>query len=70
MLFRSNTNTPQYSDGIVTILSGLNNPKLSIHFANLFPISLSEIEFSTKESSEVVITAKATFRYHIFHINR
>jgi hypothetical protein len=65
-----NLDTPQYCDAIITILSGLNNPKLSIHFANLFPVSLSEIQFSTKESSETVVTATATFNYHLFHINR
>lgn len=65
-----NSESPQYSDAIITILSGLNNPKLSVHFENLFPVSLSEVDFSTKESSETIVTAKAAFRYHIFHINR
>ena len=62
--------TPQYSDAILTILSGLNNPKLRIKFVNLFPTSISEIHFDTKESSENIIVATASFRYHLFNIDR
>ena len=52
------------------ILSGLNNPKLRIKFVNLFPTSISEIHFDTKESSENIIVATASFRYHLFKIDR
>lgn len=61
---------PQYSDGFLTILSGLNNPRTKFHFVNIFPVGLSQINFDTKESSENVVTATAYFNYHIFNILR
>lgn len=61
---------PQYSDGFLSVLSGLNNQKVKFHFLNIFPVALSEIDFNTKESSEVVITATVQFNYHIFNILR
>lgn len=61
---------PQYSDGQLLTLSALNNPKLKIKFVNLFPVSLSGINFSTENSADTIITAKAKFWYHIFNIER
>lgn len=61
---------PQYSDANLTILSALNNPKLKVKFHNMFPTSLSPIPFDTKRSADDVLTAKATFRYHLFDIQR
>jgi hypothetical protein len=55
-----------YSDGIFTTLSALNNPIVSIQFFNLFPISLSDIDFDTKLSADTIITASATFVYDYF----
>ena len=61
---------PQYSDASLTILSALNNPRLKVKFMNLFPVSLSPIKFSTTQSADLVITAVASFRYHLFNIER
>jgi hypothetical protein len=55
-----------YSDGTLTILSGLNNPELRVVFYNLFPISLSDISFDTKLSADNITTATATFVYDYF----
>lgn len=60
----------QYADGILTIFSGLNNPKFRIHYSNLFPVSLSEISFKSTESVEDVLTAQVSFRYDYFNIER
>lgn len=61
---------PQYSDGNLTVLSALNNPKLIIKFRNIFPVSLTPIQFNTAQSADDIITAKADFRYHLFDIER
>jgi hypothetical protein len=61
---------PQYSDGILTINSSQNTPILNLHFVNLFPISLSDINFSTRESADTILTATAVFQYHIYNIKR
>lgn len=64
------TQKPQYSDGNLTILSALNNPKVKVKFHNLFPVSLSPIPFDTKRSADDILTGTATFRYHLFEIQR
>jgi hypothetical protein len=61
---------PQYSDGQLTILSALNNPKVKVKFMNIFPVSLSPIKFNTMQSADNIITATASFRYHLFNIER
>jgi len=56
------------TNAILTILSGLNNPKIRIKFDRIFPTSLSDLEFDTKQSAEDHIVATATFRYDFFDI--
>jgi hypothetical protein len=56
----------QYSDATLTVLSALNNPILRVEFTNMFPVSLSDIMFDTKQSADDVITADATFVYDQF----
>lgn len=60
------TKKTSYSDGVFTTLSALNNPIVRIQFFNLFPISLSDINFDTKLSADTIITASATFVYDYF----
>ena len=55
-----------FSDATLTILSALNNPLLRVNFTNVFPLSLSDIQFDTKSSADNIITAKATFRYQSY----
>jgi hypothetical protein len=49
-------------------MSNQNNPKLRIKMLNLFPISLSDLEFDTTLSAEEHISATASFRYDLFEI--
>lgn len=62
------TNQPQYSDGVLTLLTSSNNPKARFKFYDLFPVSLSTFVMSATDSSENIITADATFRYAYFDI--
>ena len=55
-----------FSDCTLTILSALNNPVLRIQFTNVFPLSVSDINFDTKLSADTIITARATFRYQSY----
>lgn len=61
---------PQYSDGHLTVLSALNNPKFTIKFQNMFPTSLSEINFDVMGSADKPMTATATFKYSLYNIER
>jgi hypothetical protein len=58
--------TEHFSDAYLTVLSALNNPVLRIEFANVFPLTLSDINFDTKLSADTIITCKATFRYQSY----
>lgn len=64
----SNTNKPQYSDGILTLLTSANNPNIRIKFFDLFPVSISSFIMSATDSPENIITADATFRYAYYNI--
>lgn len=61
---------PQYSDAHLTVLTGLNNPKLVVKYTDAFPVSLSEIQFDTAASADETLHAVARFKYQIFNIER
>jgi len=63
-----NTDKPQYSDGMITLLTSSNNPKIKFKFYELFPVTLSTFVMSTTDTPENIITADATFRYSYFDI--
>jgi hypothetical protein len=56
-----------YSDASLTVLSALNNPILRIQFNNVFPISLSDVEFDSSKSADDVMTATAEFVFDHFN---
>lgn len=58
----------QYADGILTVYSALNNPKFRINYTNMFPTSLSDIEFDSTGSSDDILTATVDFRYDYYEI--
>jgi hypothetical protein len=57
-----------YSDGVLNILTNLNNTNFRIDFYNLFPISLSDVDFDTRLSADHTMTATATFVYDYYNI--
>jgi hypothetical protein len=59
-------NNKHFSDATLSVLSGLNNPLLRIHYSNLFPLSISDIRFDTTQSADTIMTATATFRYQSY----
>jgi hypothetical protein len=56
----------QYSDGTLTVLNALNNPVVRVQFYNMFPVSLSDINFDTKQSADDIITGDATFVFQSY----
>jgi len=68
-LQNQNTKYPSlYSDANLTIMSALNNPLVKVNFHRMFPVSLTDIDFDTQQSSDTILTATATFRYEFFEI--
>ena len=61
---------PQYSDGVLNVLSALNNLKTTIHFTDIFPTSLSAIQFNSTDTDTPTITATASFRYSWYDISK
>jgi hypothetical protein len=61
---------PQYSDAILTILSNKNNPIATVQFIDVFPISISSINFDTELSAKNIVTGKASFKFTNYDINR
>jgi hypothetical protein len=59
-------NLTSYSNAMLTIMSNLNNPIIRIQFHNMFPISLSDLNFDTKQSADDIMTGNATFMYEYF----
>jgi hypothetical protein len=55
------------SDATLTILSALNNPILRIQFRNIFPLTMSDLDFNTQLSADTIMTCKATFRYESYN---
>lgn len=51
------------SDATLVILNSNMNPNFEIVFEDLFPTSLSELNFDTTLADVEYITATATFRY-------
>ena len=56
-------NKQYYSDATLTILSALNNPVVRINFTNIFPVSLADVNFDTKQSADDIILGNANFVY-------
>jgi len=65
---RNAKSSDNFSDATLTILTNLNNSNLRIHYYNVFPTSLSDIDFDTKQSADDIITASASFRYDYYEI--
>ena len=60
------TQKPWYSDATLTILSALNNPVVRVQFINMFPVSISDLNFDTKQSADDILVGTANFVYEQF----
>jgi len=58
-----------YSDAYLMILSNKNNPIVEVNFQNVFPISLSALDFTQAVTDIEYMTATAEFAYQIYEIN-
>ena len=57
-----------YSDAFLMILSNKNNPIVEVNFHNVYPISLSALDFSQSATDVEYMTASAEFAYQIYEI--
>ena len=54
---------PSETSGVLTILSSSMNPTMEAHFKQLFPISLSALEFDSTTADPTYQQASVSFKY-------
>ena len=69
----SNPNAPSStlnytSDGTLNVLSSSNTPNFKVKFLDMFPVSLSDLDFDSTDSDIDYLTASVTFKYTIYNI--
>jgi len=57
-----------YSDAVLTILSNKNNPIVQVMFKDVFPLTLSGIDYTQEATDVEYVTASATFAYQLYEI--
>ena len=65
---QSTPDKAMYSDAFLMILSNKNNPIVEVNFHNVYPISLSALDFSQAATDVEYMTASAEFAYQIYEI--
>jgi len=64
--FRQSMNV--YSDGTLQVLTSNNVPNFKVKFRDMFPVSLSTLNFDATMSDVEYFTADVTFRYTMYNI--
>ena len=57
-----------YSDATLTILSNKNNPIVEIRYSDMFPVSLSGLDYNQQATDVEYQTATIDFRYKLYEI--
>ena len=58
-----------FSDATLTILSNKNNPIAEVRFQDLYPLSISALEFNQNATDVEYLTVSAEFVYKIYEIH-
>jgi hypothetical protein len=56
------------SDATVSVLNSSMDPTTEFRFENMFPTSLSELDFTTSDTTVNYITARATFKFEMMRV--
>ena len=57
-----------YSDGTLHILTSSSTPNFKLKFKDLWPYSISDLQFDATDSDIEYLTAEVTFKYTIYDI--
>ena len=57
-----------YSDATLSVLTSSNNSNFKVKFLDLFPYSLTDLQFDATDSDIDYLTAEVTFKYTIYNI--
>ena len=58
-----------YSDATLTILSNKNNPVLNVNFSNVYPVSLSALQYTNDQSDTQYMSATQLFNINYLNLN-
>jgi len=57
-----------FSDATLVVLSNKNNPIVQVNYADVFPTSLSALDFNQSATDVEYLQATATFKYKLYEI--
>lgn len=57
-----------YSDGTLIVYDSLSNPNFKVHFENMFPYSLTTLQFDATLADTEYFTAEVAFKYDVYNI--
>lgn len=57
------------SDGTLIILNSANKPNIEVRFRDLFPVQISDLEFTSQDADVTYLDATVTFRCLLFTIH-
>ena len=63
------TTRPMFGDATLTILTNKNNPAVEIRFRDLYPVSLSGLDYNQNAADVEYLTVQATFTYKLYEIH-
>ena len=66
---KTTSDRSMFSDATLTILSNKNNPIVEVRFADLYPTSISSLEFNQGQTDVEYLTVQATFTYKLYEIH-
>ena len=58
----------QYADGTLRILNSNFNEVAKVKFLDMFPVSLSSLDFDATSTDVNYFTAQATFKYTVYQL--
>ena len=59
-----------FSDATLTLLTNKNNPIAEVKFEDLYPVSLSSLEFSQEQTDVQYLRASTDFQYKYYTITK
>ena len=65
---KTSPDRPFYSDATLTVLSNKNNPIVEVRYSDMFPVSLSGLNYNQQATDVEYQTAEISFRYKLYEI--
>ena len=58
-----------YSDGTLAIYNSADQPNFKVEFQNMFPYSLSALQFDAQSTGDQYLSATVSFKYTVYNID-